>query len=324
MARIIEGQYGCQVYGEVIDTIRRHGRRTSSRNGVVYDLPDVTISLESPLNALPLGCGRNLNPRIAAAEALQLIGSFSEPDWLCRIAPQFDRYREDVRVSLGCTVDSLTKVERLFHGSYGDRIGDQLESVVSKLRETPDTRQAVVTLWNPERDNEPGHLDYPCTVALNFRRSGRLYRQSDRLDMQVLMRSNDVWLGLPYDMFQFTQLQLTLCNVLDLEPGRYTHTAWSMHLYMTNYDESYSVTDVITPTQVLPHVQGIGNRHLITPNEAYHHTRDRARGLALQNLVDWTVSEAWYLDTLRSFPIDVESDENRDGGGDGEAQPVHP
>ena len=59
--------------------------------------------------------------------------------------------------------------------------------------------------------------------------------------MNTVMRSNDAWLGLPYDMFQFCQLQLTLCNSLDLIPGTYRHTALSMHLYLRNVSEASKV-----------------------------------------------------------------------------------
>lgn len=314
MARLITGTYGAAVYPEVIDNVRRRGARRDSRNGLTYELPDVTIALDSPLNALPLGCGRNLKPAIAAAEALQLIGAFTEPDWLCRISPKFDRYRENVRYWNGDTENTT----RLFHGAYGTRVGSQLESVIDKLTRDPHTRQAVVTLWDPDKDNELDHLDYPCTVALGFNITDR-----EVLNMRVIMRSNDVWLGLPYDMFQFTQLQLTLCNVVGLLPGTYTHTAWSLHLYLTNVEESYDVTDTIVPPhKTLPHVQGVGNRLLVDRGQAFVHMRDRARALALQQLPDYTVSEAWYVDTLREFPINLAPDADRDGQGAGEAQPV--
>ena len=50
------------------------------------------------------------------------------------------------------------------------------------------------------------------------------------------MRSNDVWWGLPYDVFQFTQLQLTLARLLDVAPGEYTHMVGSLHAYERDAD----------------------------------------------------------------------------------------
>lgn len=229
------------------------------------------------MDALPLGCGRNLNPKIAAAEALQLIGGFSDPDWLVKLAPNFERYREPTGE---------------FWGAYGVRIGHQLEHVLSKLYGDMDTRQAVITLWNPGIDNVREKSDYPCTVALGFT------QYSGKLDMSVVMRSNDVWLGLPYDMFQFTQLQLTLCNITGLQPGTYTHTAWSMHLYTRDLEKSYNVLNRGINDDGPTQPDGIGQHSL-----SVEHLWTRARMIALEpHLVrdHWTPteSEEWYLATL--------------------------
>lgn len=266
----------------------------------------MTIQLESPLDALAVGTGRRLSSRIAAAEALQLIGGFSEPEWLCKIAPAFERYREDIEIDTTPAPDGPSHFEHVpwFHGAYGNRIRiySQLDTAVRRLHESPSTRQAVVSLWQPELDTEDSHLDYPCTVALNFRRSGTRYRQHDRLDTQVLMRSNDVWTGTPYDIFMFTQLQLTLCRVLDLEPGTYTHTAWSAHLYLTDFDASYRVTDrTETRTTRLDYVTGIGRE-----GDDLDAVRRRAYEIYLVvtgqlERADFdkpTQSEEWYLDVL--------------------------
>ena len=45
------------------------------------------------------------------------------------------------------------------------------------------------------------------------------------------MRSNDIWFGLPYDIFQFTSLQILLSMELGVGIGTYTHICGSLHLY---------------------------------------------------------------------------------------------
>lgn len=244
---------------------------------MTYTLDDYTIQLESPYYALPTGCGRGLNARIAAAEAIQLVGGFSDPDWLTGLAPGFKKFLEP---------------NGHFWGAYGERIGDQLDYVITKLRRDPTTRQAVVTLWTPTLDNSfAGKLDYPCTVALGFNLSPKY----DKLNLRVTMRSNDAWLGLPYDMFQFTQLQLSLCNILGVNPGFYVHTAWSMHLYHEHVDLSYQVTDRpggLSTEERYPET-GVG-----TDGEELDEVRDRARGIRNGDIACPTDSEQWYLDTF--------------------------
>lgn len=180
-----------------------------------------------------------------------------------------------------------------FWGAYGARVEVQVYEVVRKLQVDPWTRQAVIVLWDRFLDNIPDKRDYPCTVALGFtlveQFSGR--RQ---LDMNVTMRSNDAWLGLPYDMFQFTQLQHTVARVLGVATGVYRHTAWSMHLYETNLEESHHVSIGGRSSHFDP--VGIGDAQC-----TYEEVARRARTIALfPDEIDWdlTPSERWYRDTL--------------------------
>jgi thymidylate synthase len=48
------------------------------------------------------------------------------------------------------------------------------------------------------------------------------------------MRSNDVYIGLPFDVFSFTMLQELLARDLGVEVGRYVHMVGSLHLYERN------------------------------------------------------------------------------------------
>lgn len=207
--------YGMYEYANVVRHVIETGVPRAPRGLTTLDAGHVTVVLHDPRQGLAVGCGRGLSPRVAATEAVQLIGAFHDPDLMLWSSHLFGAFQDEPH--------------QAFHGAYGYRIADQLAEVTRKLREDPDTRQAVITLWRPELDNEPGHRDYPCTIALGF----TLGRHG--LNMNVVMRSNDVWLGFPYDVFQFTQLQLTLARVLGVEVGTYTHTAWSMHFYETNY-----------------------------------------------------------------------------------------
>jgi thymidylate synthase len=45
------------------------------------------------------------------------------------------------------------------------------------------------------------------------------------------MRSNDAYVGLPYDIFLFTSLQELMASELDIEIGTYYHSVNSLHIY---------------------------------------------------------------------------------------------
>jgi len=92
-----------------------------------------------------------------------------------------------------------------------------------------DTRQAFL------RFSLPGHQwfgnkDQTCTMHANF-----LIRE-DKLNLSVVMRSNDLWLGLTYDLPWFISLIDRMVEELkphypQLTKGCYTHTVHSLHLY---------------------------------------------------------------------------------------------
>lgn len=57
------------------------------------------------------------------------------------------------------------------------------------------------------------------------------------------MRSNDIFLGMPYNIIQFTTIQEVLSGWLGIEPGGYVQVSDSLHAYMHdienfNYDEN--------------------------------------------------------------------------------------
>ena len=117
----------------------------------------------------------------------------------------------------------------VIHGGYGPRLrgagdGDQLNRVIDLLQVKRTTRRAVIQLFSAS-DLMGAHKEVPCTCTLQF-----LVRE-DLLDVTVYMRSNDVILGLPHDVFCFTMLQELVARAVGAEVGTYLHMAGSLHLY---------------------------------------------------------------------------------------------
>lgn len=105
---------------------------------------------------------------------------------------------------------------------------DQWLYVKNLLVSNSNTRQAVIHIKTA--DNKPSK-DVNCTVCLQFFiRDGKLY-------LTTYMRSNDLWMGFPYDVFQFTNMQVLMAMELGVEVGTYTHIAGSLHLYERNVKE---------------------------------------------------------------------------------------
>ena len=90
--------------------------------------------------------------------------------------------------------------EGILFGAYGPRllkmrsVTNQLENIISLLKRKPSSRQAVVQFFNAE-DIVDEHKDVPCTTTIQF------LLRSNRLEIITSMRSNDIYLGFPHDVF---------------------------------------------------------------------------------------------------------------------------
>jgi thymidylate synthase len=101
--------------------------------------------------------------------------------------------------------------------------------VVQELARDQDSRRAVCTIYNAVHDLGHETKDMPCTLSLQFMiRHHELY-------LRTSMRSNDAYLGLPYDLQQFCMLLSTMAHILRLPVGTYSHNVGSMHLYERDF-----------------------------------------------------------------------------------------
>jgi len=109
------------------------------------------------------------------------------------------------------------------YGYQWERNG-QLDRVVQMLQDNPDNRQCAVSIYDGKEIDDYSH-DTPCTYAVQFT------IVHNRLDMCVVMRSNDLWYGFCNDQYQFSKLQEMVSKRLEIETGVYYHFAHNMHLY---------------------------------------------------------------------------------------------
>lgn len=118
-----------------------------------------------------------------------------------------------------------------FHGAYGDRWAnhfgfDQLDAIVHMLKKTPNSRRAVLTMWDPTADLESFSKDLPCNTHIYFR-----IKQGE-LDMTVCNRSNDmVWGMLGANIVHMSILQEYLASAIGVNVGRLHQFTNNLHVY---------------------------------------------------------------------------------------------
>ena len=100
----------------------------------------------------------------------------------------------------------------------------QLDKIVAKLKHQPDTRQAVITIYDGKEIRDY-HFDTPCTTAIQFSVVNNM------LNMCVTMRSNDLWFGFCNDQYCFSELQKLVSERTGYGIGNYFHFAHNIHIY---------------------------------------------------------------------------------------------
>lgn len=215
-------------YVKLVSWLMETGGRIESRIGTTIEHTGVTIQVDDPTAyMLPIGVNRGVNVRLAAIESLQLMSGNGDAELLHAASPQYS--------------DVLINPADLTYGSYGIRTRFQVEHVWRELHNHPESRRAILSIWREQDLTHDG--DRPCTLAIQF------MIRNDALETHVSMRSNDVWLGTPYDVFMFTQLQLSLAKQLGVGVGKYVHHIGSLHIYERNFEAAgqLRVSDTLEP-----------------------------------------------------------------------------
>ncbi len=100
---------------------------------------------------------------------------------------------------------------------------DQVQKVVNLLKKSPDTRRALICLWDLEKDLSTKHPPCACTIQFLIR--------NNKLDTIAYFRSNDSWMAALPDMIAITKLSKIVSQKIDIPVGQYIHFAASYHLY---------------------------------------------------------------------------------------------
>ena len=116
-----------------------------------------------------------------------------------------------------------------FAYTYNGRLrhNNQLEKVISRLKEDPDSRQLWISLWNPaiDPDRLGGVSRVPCSLGYNFQ------VRNSRLNMHYVMRSCDFATHFRNDVYLAIKLLEYVAQQVNYEVGDFTHTIFSLHVY---------------------------------------------------------------------------------------------
>jgi thymidylate synthase len=216
--RTYEGDTIGNIWLRLLEDLYNLGSPVSPRGKKCYEFLDVTLRLNDARNNVFVHSARGLSYRFMVAEWLWIAYGRDDVATIEKYNPYIAQFSDD-----GIT----------FNGAYGRPVKAQWNIVLENLAGDPYTRQAVIDIFGGLRSRTS--KDVPCTLSIQF------FERFEKLEMTVTMRSSDVWLGLPYDVFTFTMLANKMAEQLGIELGGLTLHLGSSHLYEVDRVKAHEV-----------------------------------------------------------------------------------
>lgn len=223
-----------EVYPVINDYLMKSRDWESSRDGNVKEVLDFKTILTNPYRRLVGGYERNINPFFLFAEAMWIFYGRKDVRFLTLFNKNMENFSDDGKV---------------FHAPYGFRLRhwgvrsedkfcednlhaaqgyDQIADAIKIFDSNRNSRQVVLSIWNPDFDLGTKTKDIPCNDII------MLKIRDNKLITTIQNRSNDLHWGLPTNIFQFSFLTELIAACLGIELGTQTHNSQSLHVYDWN------------------------------------------------------------------------------------------
>ena len=125
------------------------------------------------------------------------------------------------------------------HGELGPVYGrqwrdfngvDQIKNIIEEIKVNPTSRRLIVSAWNPEEVKDMALP--PCHTLFQFNSDGKT------LDLSLMQRSQDKFLGGPFNIASYSLLLMMVAKEVGLKPGNFVHFSGNTHLYSNHLDQA--------------------------------------------------------------------------------------
>lgn len=155
-------------------------------------------------------------------------------EFLERVNPYYVNPGKAWTIRKGIWEEFLNKHGK-FDYTYNDRIDPRtrLPHIINELKKNPDTRQAVISIWNPAKDTPyigNAIRRIPCSIYYQFLlREGKLHIVYNQRSADVVTHfGNDVWLA--FSLMRYVAAQI------DVKEGYLYHNIASLHCYNKDWE----------------------------------------------------------------------------------------
>ena len=122
-----------------------------------------------------------------------------------------------------------------FSYSYPERWSAQIPYVINELKERPNTRQAIMTMYESTKDmmNWGGRDRVPCSLAYQF------FIRGNRLHVIYSQRSCDFNLFYASDVYLTVKLLIYIAKMIGTDVGYFYHNIGSLHTFAYQVAEEF-------------------------------------------------------------------------------------
>jgi hypothetical protein len=185
---------------------------------------------------------RDANPFFHIFEGIWMLAGRDDAKWISQFSSNISQFAE---------------ASGYFHGAYGNRWrnhfnDDQIVWVIEHLRKKPESRRAVLQMYDPDIDQETDEdvpKDIPCNTAIYFA------IVNGKLNMTVTNRSNDmIWGAYGANAVHMSMLQEFVACALGRKVGYYFQFSNDFHIYERHFPLMESPADPIEYLKEWKHV----------------------------------------------------------------------
>lgn len=208
-------------YLRILDCILAYGYYSNNRTGVTtYKLPHQVMQFDLSGGYVPILQSKFVAFKSAVKEML----------WI------WQKQSNDVRVlqDMGVHVwDDWMQEDGTIGKAYGYQLRKykQVDKLIDTIKNDPNSRRMITTLWNPE-DLDDMALQ-PCAFQTMWDVQG------DKLNCMLVQRSGDFCTGVVWNLTQYAVLVHMIAQVTGLRPGLFTHVINNAHVYQPHLNNAY-------------------------------------------------------------------------------------
>ena len=200
-------------YLSIANKILSEGEMRDNRTGIrAISLPHVCITIDLEEDGFPILASKFVGFKTAVKELL----------WIWQMQSNDVRKLQDMNVHIW---DEWMLEDGTIGKAYGYQLAKykQVDNLIKTIKEDPTSRRMITTLWNIE--DLPEMALQPCAFQTLWNIN------KGKLNCMLTIRSNDWFLGNPFNVAQYAALVHMIAQVTNYKPGRLTVCINDAHIY---------------------------------------------------------------------------------------------